>query len=35
MSDLKFGKVQLYAIRSIPHVVLIDKDGTIVGTRFS
>ena len=33
MSDLKFWESEgsrLYAIRSIPHVVLIDKDGTIV-----
>jgi len=33
MSDLKFWDCEgskLYAIRSIPHVVLIDKDGTIV-----
>ncbi|MBP1613888.1 MAG: resA 8 [Bacteroidetes bacterium] len=33
MSDLKFWDSEgskLYAIRSIPHVVLIDKDGTII-----
>lgn len=33
MSDLKYWNsegAKLYAIRSIPHVVLIDKDGTII-----